>query len=278
MRPSTNAVAFLSSGTCGATFASRMLGRRGGGRMSHSSRSLPSDTAATQGAASPHDRRARLELIGLLALLLITLAASLLKGQDIFVFSYIMTVIYAVRRPLRMGRPWSELGIKPGFVDDLKRVLYLSALVAVILPFLPLGVAFLFGYGHELVDHITARLPVDVASRAGLTAVAGLLAVALVLTLVEELVYRVTIQERLSWFIGTPAAILATAVIFGLAHAVGTSGGPQVVLSDVAGVTLDGVVLGIIYAKTHNLAVTWATHYAADVVGLIVLVSIFRAI
>ena len=189
-----------------------------------------------------------------------------------------MTVIYAVRRPLRMGRPWSELGIKPGFVDDLRRVWYLSALVAVILPFLPLGIAFLFGYGHELVDHITARLPVDVASGAGLTAVAGLLAVALVLTLVEELVYRVTIQERLSWFIGTPAAILVTAVIFGLAHAVGTSGSPQVVLSDVAGVTLDGVLLGIIYAKTHNLAVTWATHYAADVVGLIVLVSVFRAI
>ena len=248
--------------------------------MSHSGRSLPFDAAATQGAASPHDRRARSELIGLLALLLITLAASLLKGQDIFIFSYIMTVIYAVRRPLRMGRPWSELGLKLGFVDDLRRVWYLSALEAVIVQVLPptLGIAFLFGYGHELVDHITARLPVDVASGAGLTAVVGLLAVALVLTLIEELVYRVTIQERLSWFIGTPTAILVTAVIFGLAHAVGTSGSPQIVLSDVAGVTLDGVLLGIIYAKTHNLAVTWATHYAADVVGLIVLVSVYRAI
>jgi membrane protease YdiL (CAAX protease family) len=221
-----------------------------------------------------------LELVGLLALLLVTLAASLLKGQDIFVFAYIMIVIYAVRRPLRMGRPWSELGLKPGFIDDLKRVRFLSALVAVILQLLPptVGIAFLFGYGQELADHITARLPVDVAAGASLTAVAGLLAVALVLTLVEELVYRVTIQERLSWFIGTPAAILLTAVIFGLAHAVGTAGSPQVVLSDVAGVTLDGVLFGIIYARTHNLAVTWATHYAADVVGLLALVSVFRGI
>ena len=246
--------------------------------MSQSARSLPHDAAATRRAASPHDRRARLELLGLLALLLVTLAASLLKGQDIFIFAYIMIVIYAVRRPLRMGRPWSELGLKPGFVDDLKRVWYLSALVAVILPFLPLGIAFLFGYGQELADHITARLPLDVAGGASLTAVAGLLAVALVLTLVEELVYRVTIQERLSWFIGTPAAILLTAVIFGLAHAVGTAGSPQIVLSDVAGVTLDGVLFGIIYARTHNLAVTWATHYAADVVGLLALVSVFRGI
>ena len=212
---------------------------------------LPFDAAATGGAASPHDRRARLELIGLLALFLVTLAASLLKGQDIFIFAYIMIVIYAVRRPLRMGRPWSELGLKPGFVDDLRRVWYFSALEAIILQLLPptLGIAFLFGYGQELVDHITARLPVDVASGAGLAAVAGLLAVALVLTLVEELVYRVTIQERLSWFIGTPAAILLTAFSSGWPTRSGPSGSPQVVLSDITGVTLDGVFFGIIYAR-----------------------------
>ena len=248
--------------------------------MSHSGRSLPLMAAATQRVASPHDRRARLEVSGLLALLLVTLAASLLKGQDIFIFAYIMIVIYAVRRPPHMGRPWSELGFKRGFIDDLRRVWYLSAVEAVILQVLPLtlGIAFLFGYGPELVEHITARLPVDVASASGLTAVAGLLAVALVLTLIEEVVYRVTIQERLSWFIGAPAAILVTAVIFGLAHAVGAPGSLPVVLSDVAGVTLDGVFLGIIYSRTHNLLVTWATHYAADVVGLIVLVSIYRTI
>ena len=50
--------------------------------MSHSGRALPFlGTAATGRDATPHDHRARSELIGLLALLLITLAASLLKGQ-----------------------------------------------------------------------------------------------------------------------------------------------------------------------------------------------------
>jgi membrane protease YdiL (CAAX protease family) len=218
-------------------------------------------------------------LIGSLALLLVTLAASLIKGQDIFIFAYIMIVIYALSGPRRHGRPWSEIGLKPGFVEDLKRVWYVSGLAA-LLQVLPvtLGVAFLFGYGQELVDHITARLPVVVGSGTDVAPVAGLLAVALVLTLVEEIVYRVTIQERLSWFIGTPLAILVTAAIFGLAHAVGAAGSPVVVLSDVAGVTLDGVLFGIIYAKTHNLLVTWMTHYAADVVGLIALMSVFRAI
>jgi hypothetical protein len=52
--------------------------------------------AAVAEADPPHVRRARIELIGILALLLITLAASFLKGQAIYVFASIMTVSVAV--------------------------------------------------------------------------------------------------------------------------------------------------------------------------------------
>ena len=230
-------------------------------------------------AMAPHDRRARWELIGVLALLLVTLAASLLKGQDIFIFAYIMAVVVALGGPRRHGRPWSDLGIKPGFVDDLRRAWHFVALDLVFQVLPPtLVIAFVLGYGRDLVDHITSRLPVDVASSAGLTALVTLLALALVLTLVEELVYRVMIQERLSWYVGTPAAILFAAILFAAAHAVGTLGTPQVVLADVAGVALDGVIFGLIWAKTRNLAVTWAAHYAADVVGILALVVVLRAV
>ena len=78
--------------------------------MSHSGRALLFDTAATRRTASPHDRRARSELIGLLALLLITLAASLLKGQAIFIFAYIMIVSYAVRRRCTRGARGASSG------------------------------------------------------------------------------------------------------------------------------------------------------------------------
>jgi len=40
-------------------------------------------------------------------------------------------------------------------------------------------------------------------------------------------------------------------------------------------VVIDGVFFGIIYAKTHNLALTWATHYAADVIGVLMLALVF---
>ena len=224
------------------------------------------------------ERRARNELIWLLALFLITLAVSLPKGQGVFVFAYIMTVVVAVGGPRRHGRPWSDIGVKAGFFADLRRVWPLSALVAIVFQVLPpmVGIAFVAGYGRELLAEITGRLPVDIGSAEGLSSIVALLAAALVLTLVEEIVFRVIFQERMSWYIGTPAAIGVAAVLFGLAHAVGATGSSQVVLLDVGGVMLDGVFFGLIYARTHNLWVTWATHYAADVVGVIALVAVLR--
>ena len=240
----------------------------------------PADASSISTAEARQERRTRYELIGLLALYLITLAVSLVKGQDVFIFAYIMTVVVAVGGPRRHGKPWSSIGIKTGFRADLRSVWWLAALDAIVFQILPptVGIAFLLGYGQDLLAQITGRMPVDVASSAGLAAIGALLVVALVLTLVEELVFRATFQERLSIYVGTPAAILTVAILFGLAHAVGATGSPQVVLLDVAGVVLDGIFFGIIYARTHNLMVTWATHYAADVVGAIALVTVLRTV
>ena len=243
-------------------------------------RSMNGAQAATVANGRGLDSRARNELVALLALYLVTLAVSLAKGQDVFVFAYIMTVVVAVGGPRRHGRPWADIGVKRGFVDDLRRVWPLVALVAVVFQVLPptIGIAFAAGFGPEVLGHITGRLPVDIGSAAGLSAVAVLLGAAIVLTLVEEIVFRAFFQDRLSRTIGTAAAIAVAAILFGLAHVVGAKGDPRVVLLDVGGVVLDGVFFGLVYARTHNLWLTWATHYAADVVGVIVLLTLFRVI
>jgi len=245
--------------------------------------SAPAESALNQADGrprrepSPHDRRALYQLALLIAILLLTLAVSIYSGQDLFIFGYIVVIVYVLRGPVHHNRPWQELGLKRGFVTDFKRVWYYFGIDALLFQVLPptFGVAFVLGYYPELLRHITGRLSISFGSLEGLSAVGGLLAAALILTLMEEVVFRVTIQERLSWFIGTLPAILFASVIFGLAHVVGTSGSLPVVLTDIAGVAIDGVFFGIIYAKTHNLALTWATHYTADVVGLIALVLIF---
>ena len=209
-------------------------------------------------------------IAGLLALMLLTIALGLYdaKYAQLYVFAYIMTIAYSISR-VRRGGSWSDIGIKRGLVQDLRKVWYYFGLDAILFQLAPptLAVAFLLGFYPELLSHITGRLPVGIGS------VGALLAAALVLTLMEELVFRATIQERLGWFIGTPLAILFTSVLFGAVHALGTTGSAEVILTDVAGVALDGAFFGIIYAKTHNLPLTWATHYAADVIGLVALAT-----
>lgn len=234
-------------------------------------------TSARRGAVR-EDRRARNEFYFVLSILLVTLAVSLLQGKDVFIFAYIMAVVVAVGGPRRHNRPWSDLGIKRGFLADLRKVWYLAGLDAIVFQLVAptIGIAFVLGFGRELVDHITGRLPVDFTTAAGLGQVGALLALALALTLVEEIVFRVMIQDRLRWWVGTPAAIVIGAILFGLAHAVGATGDGRIVLTDVAGVVLDGIFFGLIYAKTHNLLLTWATHYAADVFGIVALVTVLR--
>ena len=199
------------------------------------------------------------------------------KYGDLYIFGYIMAICYAIHGPLRKNRPWSELGIKRGFVKDFKKVWYYFAIDAILFQLLPpmLGVAYLFGYYPQLLQHITGRLATDFGGVLALnTTLLSILALTAVLTLMEEVVFRVVIQQRLSWFIGTPAAIAVVTLLFGLVHAVGTTGILPIIGLDVAGVMLDGIFFGIIFTKTKNLALTWVTHYTADVVGIIALVTV----
>jgi membrane protease YdiL (CAAX protease family) len=221
-------------------------------------------------APEPHDRRALNRLILALAILLVCDAIGLYNGQrygSLYIFGYIMTIVVGFGGLVSGRRPWSEAGIKRSFVGDFKRVLPLFAVVALILQVLSpvLGVSYIFGFYSDEVAHITGRLTLTFG-----TAVV-LLAAAVVLTLIEEMVFRVTIQERLSWFVGTPAAVILASLLFGVAHEIATTGSLPVLLTDYGGVVLDGLFFGAIYARTHNLAVTWATHLIADVVGIITL-------
>ena len=232
---------------------------------------------------SPHDRRAKYSITGLLALLVFTIVLGLFipKYSDLYIFGYIMAIVYSIAGPMHGKVPWSDLGIRRGFVKDFKKVWYYFAIDAILFQLLPptLGVAFLFGYYPQLLQHITGRLATDFGGAITLNAtLLGILGLTAVLTLMEELVFRVTIQQRLSWFLGTPAAIAAATIVFGLAHAVGATGILSLTALDVAGVMLDGVFFGIVFAKTKNLAVTWATHYVADVVGIIALVTVLAII
>ena len=225
---------------------------------------------------TPYDRKTLYRLILILTILVLSIVFSIYSGKDIYIFGYIMVIVYALGQ-FRQNRSWKELGIKHGFVKDFKQVWYYFGIDAFLFQILPptLGIAFVFGLYPELLKQITGRLSIDFGSLEGISTLGEILILILILTLMEEVVFRVTIQERLCWFIGTPSAILFTSIIFGLVHSVGTTGSLPIISLDVIGVVIDGIFFGTIYAKTKNLTLTWATHYIADVVGLLALVFIF---
>jgi membrane protease YdiL (CAAX protease family) len=226
--------------------------------------------------STPHDGRELRRLALLLGIFVPALAFSLCTGNDVFIFGYIVVCSFAIREPLHHNRPWKELGLKRGFSRDLRKVWYCFATEGVLFQILPptLIAASFLGFYPQLLEHIAGRVSVDFSSVGGLSGLGVILAGVAVLTLVEEIVFRVTIQERLGWFIGAPAAILFASVLFSLVHAVGATGSPAIIFMDVLGVMIDGVLLGVIYAKTHNLALTWATHYTGDVIALIAMAMI----
>ena len=196
--------------------------------------------------------------------------AGVYDGQrygSLYIFGYIVAIVVGFSGLIRGKRSWRDAGIKRGFVGDFKRVLPLFAVVVLVFQTLSptLGVSYAFGFYSQELAHIVGRLTLTFGT------VAVLVASAVILTFIEEVVFRVTIQERLSWFIGTVPAITIASLLFGVAHEIATVGSLPVVLTDYGGVVLDGLFYGAIYARTHNLALTWATHFAADIVGIVTL-------
>ena len=229
---------------------------------------------------TPHDRRALYGILLVLGILVASIAVSIPAHKNIYIFGYITAIVYATNGPMWRNRPWRELGLKRGFTTDFRRVWYLVAIVVALFQLLPpsFGIAHLFGYYSELVRHMSARLPVTIGSQKGIAALAGLLATDAGPHArgraglprhhpgETELVHR---DARSDPHCIGPVRGGARRRYFW------KRAGRIVILADTAGIAIDGILFGIIYAKTHNLALTWATHYAADVVGIIALLVIF---
>lgn len=147
---------------------------------------------------SPRNRNTLKEISLIIVILVLTLAASIYKGQPIYIFGYIMAIIYVLGSVTRKNRPFQELGLKSGFVKDFKKIWYYFGIDAILFQLLPpiLGIAFVLGDYSAVLKDITGRLSINFGSLSGVYAVGGLLASALILTLMEELVFRVAVQER----------------------------------------------------------------------------------
>ena len=207
-------------------------------------------------------QRVGLEALGVFAL---TIIPSLLWPGFKAVSVFLPIAYLLVEHRLR-SRPWAELGFDVrGIRSSLAANWFLILLVAIVSP---VGTVLLAkAFWPAFLTHIESRIPLF-----DTTQPAALFGMLLFATLGEEMTYRSLFQERLSWFVKTPIAIVVVSLIFGLMH--WSEGDLTVTIVDVALVALDSIIFGLIFSRGRNLYVAWLTHLLADVVSVALLILV----
>jgi membrane protease YdiL (CAAX protease family) len=202
-----------------------------------------------------------------LAILVVTSVLSFLAPSLKGLLEILVVIYFLVERWPRR-RTWTEIGFKPKtFFKDLLANWWLVLLVGVVTQLIPILIAK--SVLPEYLTHIQGRLPIDLAGGWGLILVSLLIG-----TLAEELAFRALFQERLSWRLGTPLAVILVALVFAAMH--WAPGKAVIVFTDLAFIAIDGVLYGAIFARSKNVFVSWLAHFLADVVGIALIIALLH--
>jgi membrane protease YdiL (CAAX protease family) len=191
-------------------------------------------------------------------LLVLTFAAQFLPQGLRMIFTSAPLVYFLIEHYFR-HRTWTEAGFNFRAIPRaIAANWFLILLVSVLIQFAVTWAAK--SWMPAFIDHVIARLPFTIGHTVDYLPM--LLASTLIGALFEEISFRALFQERLSWFLPTPAAIGIVSVIFGIGH--WASGDPVIVFIDVLLVILDSIFYGIVFARSKNIYVVWVTHCLAN--------------
>lgn len=201
-----------------------------------------------------------------LLMILITVGGMFLLPQAKPLFAFVPIVYLLVEKRLRK-RSWADLGFKfDTFREDLRTNWGWFALAGIVSQ--PLAAVLARTYLPEVFTHVKERLPFIPTGLGWLTFFL-LMAISI---LIEEMTFRNFIQGRLTPFIGAPIAVLVSAALFAIVHF--SRGTPAIVAFDLGSVFIDGVLFGIIYARSSNITITWLAHFIGNTLGLFALLML----
>lgn len=133
-------------------------------------------------------------------------------------------------------------------------------------------VALVLAVGLQVLVTALGLLPGSVIVEAGIDDPSlflwlGALSVVLVAP-VEEFLFRGVVQGTLREAFGPAVAVVGASLLFGSLHLANYTGRPAAVVAGALLVAATGLVLGVVYELTDNLAVPVATHALYNVVLL----------
>lgn len=204
----------------------------------------------------PVSRRVFFETI---LILIITFIAQFLWKDFRLVIAFVPTAYFLLEKYARR-RSWKEIGFNfRAIPKDLKANLHFIILVSVVVQFLVVWGAK--EWFPSFLDHVIGRFPLTIS------AAAGTLPLLMLGAFWEELNYRALFQERLSWTIRAPAAIVLVSVLFGIGH--WAEGDPIILMIDILLVIVDSIFYGIIFERSKNLFISWTTHFLANLLAIV---------
>ncbi len=135
-------------------------------------------------------------------------------------------------------------------------VVFVTPLITVIV-----GKLFLTEYFTHVLARVTPYLKFDSIDK--------LFIQLLILAFGEEIVFRVFLQGRLSWFINPRLAILLSSVVFAVVHF--SPGAMVVIIMDLLSVFVDSLFFGIIFQRSNNVFASTIAHFLGNSFGILIL-------
>ncbi|MFX1484661.1 MAG: lysostaphin resistance A-like protein [Promethearchaeota archaeon] len=93
-------------------------------------------------------------------------------------------------------------------------------------------------------------------------------------TMLEEVVFRGLVQERLSWFFNKRTSLIIASFLFAAIH--WTPNDPFIILIDLIAIAAGGIVYGLIYTRCRNVYIAWFAHMFSDLHGIFLLFVFFN--
>ncbi len=204
-------------------------------------------------------------LIETILVISVAMCGMLLLPRLKTVFALLPPAYLLIERRARK-RPWADLGFRfSTFWEDLRANWFWFLLVGVIMQ--PLVAMLAKAFIPAYLEHVISRLPFP--QDINWFVLIPMLAFSLI---AEELTFRTLIQGRLTPYFGKTGAVLLASLLFGIAHF--SPGAFLIVCLDIAGIFIDSILYGIIFARSSNLVLTWLAHMLGDILGMLFLISL----
>lgn len=199
-----------------------------------------------------------------LAVLALFILLSILLPQAKGLFS-LLPIVYLLVDKIVRKRSFADIGFRwKNIWKDIKGNWHLMLLVAVVTQ---VGTILLArAFVPEFYAHVVSRVPVMAIDQ-----LVPLFLMILVGTFAEEIVYRGFLQERLGWFVAPVLSVVIASIVFSAMHY--SPGSPGVIAFDIATIFIDSLIYGAIYYRTKNIFASWIPHLLADIVGLVILLT-----